>query len=323
MRTAGLVSVVLPAFNCEDFLARALESVLAQSYPHWEVIVVNDGSADETASIANEFAKRDSRVSVIHQRNRGLSGARNVGLARATGEFVQLLDADDSLLPHKLGEQVGWLRAHPQCAMVYGEGLYFRDGKKVSTEYPPPRKGVLRELLIRNFILVNAGIFRATVLSDIGGFKESSSVRYPLYGCEDWDFWLRMACAGWVITEVPGVVVHNHWHNENMSSSDVKMRRSHLWVLLEAAQGEAGLSGGQRLLLHSQIVFRHFLYLSALAKAGCQEELASERTESRPGSSAWVFALPYWLGLAVPSHRYPKFAGSLASLVGKLCQRIL
>ena len=87
------------------------------------------------------------------------------------------------LLPHKLKEQAAYLESNPDCSMVYGEGVYFQDGREVPVEYPPPQRGILRELLIRNYILVNAGLFRRDVIEKIGYFKERSQNRYPLYGC--------------------------------------------------------------------------------------------------------------------------------------------
>lgn len=320
---SGLVTVVVPAFNAANFLQRAVQSVLEQSYAHWELIIVNDGSTDATGQLADQLANQDERITVVHQENCGLSGARNAGMRIAQGTYIQLLDADDLLLPHKLQDQVGFLESRPDCAMVYGEGLYFEAGREVSMEYPPARRGVLRELLIRNYILVNAGIFRRAVIEEIGYFKETSNNRYPLYGCEDWDYWLRMAAAGLDIIAMPGVVVHNHWHGENMSSSDVDMRRSHLWVLLEAALNFETLKWSHRRLLSSQIVYRHFLYLKTLARLEQKDELAAERTLPAPHDGTILQTLPYLLAKLSPMDEYPQWGGKVAYWVGKISQRIL
>jgi glycosyltransferase involved in cell wall biosynthesis len=320
---SGLVTVIVPAFNATKFLERAVQSVLDQSYAHWELIIVNDGSTDATGQLADRLAKQDERIAVVHQENCGLSGARNAGLHIAQGCYIQLLDADDLLLSHKLQEQVGFLESHPDCAMVYGEGRYFEGGREVSVEYPPARRGVLRELLIRNYILVNAGLFRRTVIEEIGYFKETSKSRYPLYGCEDWDYWLRMAVAGLDIIEKPGVVVHNHWHGDNMSSSDVDMRRSHLWVLLEAAQNSQELKWSQRTLLSSQIVYRHFLYLKTLARLHQKDVLAAERSLPAPHDGPLLQTIPYLLAKLSPMDEYPQWGGKLAYWVGKISERIL
>src|SRR5215218_2770225 len=97
-REGGLVSVVIPCYNQAHFLDEAIESVLSQSYTNFEVIVVDDGSEDETARVASGYALEDPRVCLIRQQNRGLAGARNRGLAEARGEYVVFLDSDDRLL---------------------------------------------------------------------------------------------------------------------------------------------------------------------------------------------------------------------------------
>ena len=320
---SALVTVIIPAFNAFAFLERALQSVLAQSYTQWELVIVNDGSTDGTGELADQWAERDERISVVHQENSGLSQARNAGMRMAKGSYIQLLDADDKLLPHKLEEQVHWLEAHQDFAMVYGEGRYFEGGREVYVEYPPPRRGILRELLIRNYILVNSGIFRRNVIDEIGYFKEVSNSRYPLYGCEDWDYWLRMAMAGLKIKTTPDVVVHNHWHGQNMSSSEIDMRRSHLWVLLEAAQTAHALTWSERELLSSQIVYRYFLYLEILDSLNQRETLAAERNQRAPYDGSLLHAIPYLLAKLRPADQYPHLAGKLASFVGKVSQRIL
>src|SRR5829696_2931566 len=111
---APLVSVVVPCYNQARFLGEAIESVLAQSHPLFEVVVVDDGSTDDTS----EVAARYPGVRLVRQENRGLSGARNAGLARSRGEYVVFLDADDRLLPGALEAGVERLGANPQCAFV-------------------------------------------------------------------------------------------------------------------------------------------------------------------------------------------------------------
>jgi len=106
---AGLVSVVIPCYNQAHFLGEAIESVLAQSYPNFEIIVVDDGSTDDTS----EVARRYPGVRLVRQENKGLSGARNAGLAHSEEEYVVFLDADDRLLPDALETVLEHLEAHP------------------------------------------------------------------------------------------------------------------------------------------------------------------------------------------------------------------
>lgn len=114
----GRVSVVMPAFNHARFVADALQSVLAQDYPDFEVIVADDGSADGTAAIVRQIAYADKRVvPVLSEDNRGISANHNRALDRCTGEFVALLASDDLMLPGKLAAQVDFLNAHPDCGV--------------------------------------------------------------------------------------------------------------------------------------------------------------------------------------------------------------
>src|SRR5215212_8886473 len=111
-----LVSVVIPCYNQAHFLGEAIESVLAQSHPNFEIIVVDDGSPDDTS----EVAARYPGVRLVRQENQGLSGARNAGLARSEGEYVVFLDSDDRLLPEALEAHLEHLETRPECAFVSG-----------------------------------------------------------------------------------------------------------------------------------------------------------------------------------------------------------
>ncbi len=97
-----LISVIVPVYQMESYLAECVDSILAQSYPHFQLLLVDDGSLDRSGAMCDEYAARDSRIQVIHQANKGLSGARNTGLAHAKGEYIAHIDADDSVLPDYL-----------------------------------------------------------------------------------------------------------------------------------------------------------------------------------------------------------------------------
>src|SRR5918998_66000 len=183
---AGLVSVVIPCYNQAHFLGEAIESVLAQSYPNFEIIVVDDGSTDDTS----EVAKRYPKVRLVRQENQGLSAARNSGLARSEGEYVVFLDADDRLLPEALEAGLGCLEARPECAFVSG---YFRyiaaDGSPLPTpkQSCPDREHYL-EMLLGNYLGMHGTyMYRRAIFDSVGGFDTS------LKFCEDSDLHLRIA----------------------------------------------------------------------------------------------------------------------------------
>ncbi|MHB1415265.1 MAG: glycosyltransferase family 2 protein [Chloroflexota bacterium] len=118
----GLASIMMPAYNAEQYIERAIASIFAQSYTHWELIVIDDGSTDRTANVVEGFD--DARIRLIRHENKGEAGARNTALEHVHGEFLAFLDADDAYLPHHLEVTVGYLQAHPDCGGVYTDGYY-------------------------------------------------------------------------------------------------------------------------------------------------------------------------------------------------------
>ena len=190
-----LVSVIIAAFNARPWVCDAIDSVLAQHYTPIETIVIDDGSTDATGEMLRE--RYGSAVDYLYQANRGLSCARNVGILRARGEYVQLLDADDRLHVDKLRLQVQVFTEHPACDVVYSDFEEFADADP-RTMNPSPaefqrksRAGdVLDGLLTGNFIFCAAPLVRRTALVDTGMFDGSLSA------CEDYDLWLRLAAGG-------------------------------------------------------------------------------------------------------------------------------
>lgn len=192
-----LVSVIVPCFNQGQFLSTALDSVLAQTHHYWECIVVNDGSNDCTESIAARYASLDSRIRVVTQRNRGLAAARNVGLANASGRYVQFLDADDWIAREKLERQVSALKPHRDPAVAY---CYFRFSEPMdinvlrTTGRDCPRfasNDLFYEIASRwerdLTIPIHCFLFDVRLFKSHGiGFDES------LPNHEDWDCWLRL-----------------------------------------------------------------------------------------------------------------------------------
>ncbi len=184
------VSVVIPCYNTGQYLAEAIQSVLDQTYRDWELIVVDDGSTDNTREIAYSFS--DPRIRYVYQENRGLSAARNMGIHSSQGEFLQFLDADDLILPAKFEQQVKLLDAHPQYGLVYSQSRYLQDGHldTICCECTPSGN-VLSELVAENLFPVHAALIRRACFEHAGLFCEELTA-----GGEDRDMWLRMAYAG-------------------------------------------------------------------------------------------------------------------------------
>ena len=182
-----LVSVIVPAYNAERFLERSLRSALAQTYRNLEIIVVDDGSSDRTAEIAR--GSGDPRVQCLSQPNRGQGPARNNGIRASTGAYVTLLDADDYYLPEKVGRQVAFLEARPDCGAAFCDALHFFSdaphrfyGRRADI----PDGDVFRALLRSSLVNPNTLMVRGDILR--GGFFFCEDRYYP----EEWDLCLRL-----------------------------------------------------------------------------------------------------------------------------------
>ncbi len=220
---AALVSVVIPCYNQAHFLSEAIESVLAQSYPHFEVVVVDDGSTDNT----QEVAARYPGVRYVRQENQGLAGARNTGIRRSNGSYLVFLDADDRLLPDALEVGLKYLKEHPECAFVYGRWkLIAFDGSPLQTSPQPLiEEDHYGALLHSCYISAPATVmYQRIMLEYVGKFDTSVSPS------ADYDLYLRIArdypiyCHGEVVAEY-------RRHGANMTHNSALMLESEVTVL--------------------------------------------------------------------------------------------
>lgn len=183
---AALVSVVIPCYNQAHFLPAAIESVIPQTHPHHEVVVVDDGSTDNTREIITRFPA----IRYIRQRNAGQAVARNTGIRRSNGDYLVFLDADDRLSPDALQIGLDTLRAHPECAFVSGHYRHIGvQGESLPTpELPCVHDDHYEALLRTNYIGMPAtALYRREVFEHVTGFDASVT------GCEDYDLNLRIA----------------------------------------------------------------------------------------------------------------------------------
>lgn len=189
-----LVSVIIPSYNSRKWVGQAIDSVLGQTYTNTEIIVVDDGSTDDTgAYLAEQYPQG---IKYIYQPNAGVSAARNNGLKHATGQLIQFLDADDWLLPEKLARQVEYLQLQPKYQIVYCDFwcAYSSDGPLELPAGGKLIKGVygqiLPDLLGRTVVIMHAALTRRECFELGGNFKED------LIYAEDWEFWMRLAGLG-------------------------------------------------------------------------------------------------------------------------------
>jgi glycosyltransferase involved in cell wall biosynthesis len=195
-----LVSVVIPMYNVEKYIHRALSSVLQQTYEHFEVICVDDESPDDSVELVKEF--QDMRVQIIRQPNRGLAAARNTGIAAAKGKYVALLDADDFWAVDKLEQHVEHLEVNPDVDVSYCQSLFVDEQDELLGigQYPKLNDISNKDILCRNPVgNGSAAVIRRTLLESIGKLdirKTPARMEYfneELRQSEDIEFWLRCA----------------------------------------------------------------------------------------------------------------------------------
>ena len=209
-----LVSIVVPAFNVEATLAETLRSLFSQTYQNFEIIVVDDGSSDDTVRITKTFAS-DRRLRIVQQPNRGLAGARNTGISASNGAFVGFCDADDLWEPEKLEVHVRHLNNHPHVGVSYaGSLLIHNDGRSMKQAQRPKLQNVdASDILKRNPIgNGSAPVIRKEVLTDIAYRPKHETIRDWYFDetfrqSEDIECWMRIALTtNWVFEGVPGLL---------------------------------------------------------------------------------------------------------------------
>jgi len=195
------VSVIIPTYNRAWALKRAIDSVLAQDFQDFELIVVDDGSIDNTSEILRFYPQ----VCVLRQDHRGVSAARNAGVARTKGNLVTFLDSDDLWLPKKLSAQVEFFNARPDVLICQTEETWIRNGNHVNPKkrHKKPSGMIFERCLELCVVSPSAVMMRRRLFDKIGTFDETLPV------CEDYDLWLRAACRFPIyLIESPLVIKH-------------------------------------------------------------------------------------------------------------------
>jgi glycosyltransferase involved in cell wall biosynthesis len=222
------VSVVIPVYNGATEVSRAIDSALAQTDCDVEVIVVNDGSKDDTKAVLDEYG---DRVRAIHQQNSGLAATRNRGIQAATGEWIAFLDHDDYWLPGKLSRQLAKAR-QSGCDVIYTNAGNFGDAARVaelrSEPGSMPEGDLFEALLLDNFIVVSSVMVRKSVLDGVGSFDAT------LGQVEDWDLWLKLAAAGVRFAPVPDAVTMYQWRPGSLSRNYERMRNTRKQIIQRA-----------------------------------------------------------------------------------------
>jgi glycosyltransferase involved in cell wall biosynthesis len=295
------ISVIIPTYNSAAYLPEAIESALNQTVAPLEVIVVDDGSTDQTAQILEHYS---GRIVLIAQENRGLSAARNRGMEEARGDLIAFLDADDVWLSGKLEKQLSCLEDHPRAGLVHSAVIFWeaRTGRKYWWDDGKLATGSCYEVFFRrNVVVVSSVIVRKECLDRIGNFDEELRRRT----CEDYDLWFRIA-RHYELAYVEEPLTLYRLHDANASRRTLAMAEDSLYVVRKAlrADPELGRSLGRGVVdrrlfeLHFNVGYHHH-------DAGRTAEARSaflQALQHRPFSTrAWSLYLlnflhPEWVG---------------------------
>jgi len=226
-------SIIIPLYNGAKFIEQTLNSVLAQTYKNYEIILINDGSPDNVSEVVNGYFSKHPGVKYVYleQKNKGLGGARNTAIQQSSGEIIALLDQDDIWYPEKLEKVALAYEKMPHVSIV-SHGINIRNnGEIIRTDIDgPSAENMHRALLFSgNLLSTPAVTFRRDVINVIGGFSEDIN-KYHLV--EDYDLWLRMALAGYRFYFLTDVLGEWTLHESNFTKSmDRKMCESSINVL--------------------------------------------------------------------------------------------
>jgi glycosyltransferase involved in cell wall biosynthesis len=288
------IAAVIPVYNGEAFLRTAIESVLAQTSPVDELVILDDGSTDNTRAVALSYGQH---LRYIFQENRGLAAARNAGAAASTCEWVAFLDCDDWWLPEKIAKQRALIESNPDAVLIYSDQWECESaGKMLYIEAVPPQQ-LWPQLRTRNGLSSSVAIVRRDALTSIGGYDEG------LRACEDWDFYVRLHAKGPFAYIAEPLAVYRLSPGTMSTNADRMLQNFE--AILESTLLN-GLQGWSRILWRRRARSRQLLSAGLIArKAGHRDQ---ERAHLWRSVLQWPS--PFWeprryAALAVTMLRHP------------------
>jgi len=255
-------SVIIPVYNRSVLVRRAIDSVLRQSFPAREIIVVDDGSTDTTPEVLNNYLPK---ISIIRTTNRGVAAARNSGISRAESEWIALLDSDDEWLPGKLKQSVEFIAENPGLRIFQSEELWIRNGRRVNPKYrhQKPAGWIFEPSLKLCLVSPSAVVFRKTLFYETTGFDETMTV------CEDYDLWLRIARQEQIgLDRRPGIYKYGG-HDDQLSAKYHSMDLFRLRAM-EKHLNDPALPENLRRAVVDEMIYKLEIFLSGAARHGRQ-----------------------------------------------------
>ena len=261
--------MIIPTHNRADVLARAVASVLGQTWADLELIVVDDGSTDATSAVLAEFD--DPRLTGMHQENKGVSSARNRGIAASGGGYIALLDSDDYWMPDKLEKQVRFM-AESGFAICQTDEIWIRNGQRVNPRFKhaKPAGWFLERSLELCLISPSCVMFTRELWQELGPFDE----RLPT--CEDYSLWLRVGVRHPVGLVPEALTVKTGGHADQLSRRIIGLDLYRVYAMIDLLRSMA-LDGERRALVAAALRERVRLYAQGCIKYGKDEEAVRVR----------------------------------------------
>ena len=259
------VSVIIPTFNREHKVVRAISSVLYQTFTDFEIIVVDDGSTDGTQDAVARFGRMITCIG--HSTNRGVSAARNTGIRRSGSPLIAFLDSDDYWLPEKLAVQVSFFDRHPRARACQTEEIWIRKGRRVNPmkKHLKPSGDIFAPSLKLCLVSPSAVMLKRSVFEEVGLFDED------LPACEDYDLWLRIACRYPTYLIKEQLVVREGGHPDQLSTRYKGMDRFRIKALVRLAKSGV-LDQGQLEETLEELSLKCRIYGNGCLKRGKKEE---------------------------------------------------
>lgn len=258
------VSVVIPTYNRATTLKEALDSVLSQRYGDLELIVVDDGSTDETREIISSYLPH---LNYLYQEHRGVSAARNRGITHARGDYFAFLDSDDLWLPDKLYLQMKFMEDHPEALICYTEEIWIRRGVRVNPMKKHKKYSgmIFEHCLPLCLVSPSSALMARSLIDKVGVFDEKFEV------CEDYDLWLRISARYPVYLIDTPLIIKRGGHADQLSKKMRGQDRFRIRALVKLLEGDS-LSPHQRELTWEELNRKCEIYGGGCIKRGKKEE---------------------------------------------------
>jgi glycosyltransferase involved in cell wall biosynthesis len=271
-----MISVIIPTYNRAGFLKRAVSSVLAQSFREIELIIVDDGSTDETRRVVQSF--NDKRLTCYYQQNKGVSSARNLGISKASGEYIAFLDSDDYWLPTKLGCQLRFMR-EGGFRISQTEEVWVRKGKRVNpmVKHQKPCGWIFEKSLELCLVSPSCVLMEKNLIQKFN-FNES------LMACEDYDLWLKISLEHPVALLPRALTIKTGGHPDQLSGKIIGLDLFRIYSLVHLKKNHL-LSADKKEILEKVLMKKAGIYFRGCLKRGRQEE--ASRVKKLLEDSLW------------------------------------